>query len=271
MSSRTIRSSSPNSASASARASSVLPTPVGPRNRKLPTGRSGSASPARERRTASATTLTASSWPTTRSCRCPSRRSSRSRSSSVSWLTGMPVARDTTSAMSATVTSGTAGVAAGRRRSISLLQLAGSRRAAPTPARTARRRPPGPCPGAAAPAGAPGRAASAPGVFDPQPHPRAGLVDQVDRLVRQEPVGDVAVGQLGRGDQRLVGEPDLVVGLVAVAQPAQDRDGVLDGRLGHQDRLEAAGQRGVRLDVPAVLVQRGRADHPQLRRGPGPA
>ena len=39
--------------SASARASSVLPTPVGPRNRKLPIGRSGSESPARERRSAS--------------------------------------------------------------------------------------------------------------------------------------------------------------------------------------------------------------------------
>jgi hypothetical protein len=38
MSKRTIRFSSPNKASASARASSVLPTPVGPRKRKLPTG-----------------------------------------------------------------------------------------------------------------------------------------------------------------------------------------------------------------------------------------
>ena len=38
MSSRIIRLSSPNSASARARASSVLPTPVGPRNRKLPAG-----------------------------------------------------------------------------------------------------------------------------------------------------------------------------------------------------------------------------------------
>ena len=36
MSMRTIASSSPKSASASVRASSVLPTPVGPSNRKLP-------------------------------------------------------------------------------------------------------------------------------------------------------------------------------------------------------------------------------------------
>ena len=38
--------------SASARASSVLPTPVGPRNRNVPIGRSGSCRPARERRSA---------------------------------------------------------------------------------------------------------------------------------------------------------------------------------------------------------------------------
>ena len=43
--------------SASARASSVLPTPVGPRNRNVPIGRSGSCRPARERRSAFATGL----------------------------------------------------------------------------------------------------------------------------------------------------------------------------------------------------------------------
>ncbi len=52
MSMRTIACSSSNRNSASARASSVLPTPVGPRNRKLPSGRFGSCSPARARRIA---------------------------------------------------------------------------------------------------------------------------------------------------------------------------------------------------------------------------
>src|SRR4029077_14675255 len=70
MSKRTIRSSSPKSASASALASSVLPTPVGPRKRKLPTGRFGSFNPPRARITASATASTASSWPTTASRDC---------------------------------------------------------------------------------------------------------------------------------------------------------------------------------------------------------
>jgi hypothetical protein len=42
----------PNIDSANARASSVLPTPVGPKKMKLPIGRLGSFRPARARRTA---------------------------------------------------------------------------------------------------------------------------------------------------------------------------------------------------------------------------
>ena len=91
-----------------------------------------------------------------------------------------------------------------------------------------------------------------------------GLVDQVDRLVGQEAVGDVAVREHGRGDQRGVLDAHLVVLLVALAQAAQDRDGVLDRRLVDEHRLEAALQRGVLLDVLAVLVERGRADAVQL-------
>ena len=55
-----------------------------------------------------------------------------------------------------------------------------------------------------------------------------GLVDEVDRLVGQEAVGDVAVAERGGGDQRGVGDRDAVVGLVALLQAAQDRDRVLD-------------------------------------------
>ncbi len=61
MSMRTMASSVSNRKLASDLHSSVLPTPVGPRNRKEPLGRLGSAKPARERRTALATAVTASS------------------------------------------------------------------------------------------------------------------------------------------------------------------------------------------------------------------
>ncbi len=59
MSIRTIARSSSNRNSASARAVSVLPTPVGPRKMNEPMGRLGSCSPARLRRTALATAVTA--------------------------------------------------------------------------------------------------------------------------------------------------------------------------------------------------------------------
>ena len=90
--------------SARALHSSVLPTPVGPRKRKQPVGRSGSFRPTRPRRTARATAFTASSWPTTRRWRASSRWSSRWLSAWVRVVTGTPVQPDTTAATSSAVT-----------------------------------------------------------------------------------------------------------------------------------------------------------------------
>jgi len=52
----------------------------------------------------------------------------------------------------------------------------------------------------------------------------AASSDQVDRLVGQEAVGDVAIGERRGGDQRAVLDRDAVVQLVALLQPAQDRE-----------------------------------------------
>ena len=93
------------------------------------------------------------------------------------------------------------------------------------------------------------------------------LVDEVDRLVREEAVREVAVRQHGRRDERGVLDPHTVVDLVALLQPAQDADRVLDRRLGDVHLLEAALERGVLLDVLAVLVERRGADHAQLAAG----
>ena len=93
---------------------------------------------------------------------------------------------------------------------------------------------------------------------------RGGLVDQVDRLVGQLPVGDVAMRERRRGDDRRIGDVDAVVHFVALLQAAQDRDRVLDRRLVDQHFLEATLERGVLLDVLAILVERGRADAMQL-------
>ena len=61
-----------------------------------------------------------------------------------------------------------------------------------------------------------------------------------------------------------VGDPDAVVDLVALLQPAKDRDRVGDVGLGDVDRLESPLQGRVPLDVAAVLVRRGGADADDL-------
>ena len=94
--------------------------------------------------------------------------------------------------------------------------------------------------------------------------PRGRLVDEVDRLVGQEAIGDVAIGQRRRGDERRIGDAHAVMDLVALAQAAQDADRLLDRRLVDEDRLEAPLERRVLLDVLAVLVECGRADGVQL-------
>ncbi len=102
---------------------------------------------------------------------------------------------------------------------------------------------------------------------DLHPEARCRLVHEVDRLVGQESLGDVAVRE-GRGrDERRVRDPDAVVDLVALAEPAQDRDRLLDARLVDDDRLEAALERGVLLDVLAVLVEGRRPDRVELAAG----
>ena len=51
-----------------------------------------------------------------------------------------------------------------------------------------------------------------------------------------------------------------MMGRITAAQAAQDVGGLLDGRFFHHHRLEATFERGVRLDVLAILVEGGRAD-----------
>jgi len=98
--------------------------------------------------------------------------------------------------------------------------------------------------------------------LDPQPARR--FVHQVDRLVGEEAVADVALRQRRRRDQSVVRDADAVVDLVALLQPAQDGDRVLERRLAHEHGLEAPLERRILLDVLAVLVERGRAHHVQL-------
>ena len=77
-------------------------------------------------------------------------------------------------------------------------------------------------------------------------------------------VGDVAIGEVRRGDERLVGDRHTVVSLVAIAEALQDLDRVGDRGLFDLDRLEAALERSVLLEVLAILVERRGTDRLQL-------
>ena len=91
-------------------------------------------------------------------------------------------------------------------------------------------------------------------------HARTRLVHQVNRLVGQIAVGNVAVGEGDGGFERLVGDVQLMVLFVPFAQTMQDGECLLGRRFTDMHRLEAALQRGILLDVLAVLIERRRAD-----------
>src|SRR2546428_8032803 len=95
-----------------------------------------------------------------------------------------------------------------------------------------------------------------------QLHADAGgcLIHQVDRLVRQRAVRHVAHRQLGRRFDGLVGHGNAVMLLVERLDAVQDRDRLDQRRLVDEDRLEAALEGRILLDVLAVLVERGGAD-----------
>jgi hypothetical protein len=99
---------------------------------------------------------------------------------------------------------------------------------------------------------------------DLHPQTRGGFVDEVDRLVGQEAIRDVAVGEHRGRHERGVANPDPVMRFVALLQAAEDRDRVGDRRRADQHRLEPALQGCVLLDVLAIFVERGRADRAQL-------
>ena len=93
---------------------------------------------------------------------------------------------------------------------------------------------------------------------------RGRLVDEVDRLVGQETVGDVAVRKRRGGDDGGVGDAHAVMQFVLLLKSAQDRHGVLDRGLRDEHRLEAPRESRVLFHVLAVFVERRRADAMQF-------
>ncbi len=87
-----------------------------------------------------------------------------------------------------------------------------------------------------------------------------GLIDQVDGLIRQVAVGDVTGRQVYGAGNSSIGDSDLVMLFVAVAQALENVDSHFLGRLRHLNGLEAALQCGILLNVLVILVHGGGAN-----------
>ncbi len=101
-------------------------------------------------------------------------------------------------------------------------------------------------------------------IFQLQTPGRGRLVNQVNRLVGQKPVGDVATREIDRRHNRPVGDVDAVMRFVLRLQAAQDSDGVLGVRLLHVNRLEATGQGLVAFHIFLIFFERRGANRPEF-------
>ncbi len=90
------------------------------------------------------------------------------------------------------------------------------------------------------------------------------LIDEVDRLVRQLSVCDVAVRESRRSHDGRVGDIYRMVQFIALLQTAQNCYRVFDTRFVHQHFLKATLERGILLDVQAVFIERGCTNTVQL-------
>ena len=90
---------------------------------------------------------------------------------------------------------------------------------------------------------------------------RAGFIQKVDRLVGQIPVGDIPFGEHDRPTGDLFADRYPVVLLVVTFDPLDHLNRVGDRRFLHRDRLEPSLERRILLDMFAVLIEGGRADH----------
>ncbi len=94
--------------------------------------------------------------------------------------------------------------------------------------------------------------------------PARGFVDQVDRLIGEEAIGDVTRAQCHRREECFVADAYPVMDFVLLFDPTEDAERVLGCRLKDGYRLESSFERGVFLDVLTVLFDRRRSDGVEL-------
>ena len=97
-----------------------------------------------------------------------------------------------------------------------------------------------------------------------QMHRRAGLVQQVDRLVRQKPLRTDAHGQPNRLLRHARTQRDPMMGLIPRRDALQNAQCGLLVRLAHVDALKPPVERGVLLNRLVVFLHRCRPDQPDF-------
>ena len=103
------------------------------------------------------------------------------------------------------------------------------------------------------------RAAGAPGT-----HPGSGFIKQVNCLVRQVTVSQIATGKLHRGLYRFIRDGHAVMLLIAFPQPFHDADRLLRGWFIHHHALKTPLQRTILFNGFAVFRNGGRSHQLQL-------
>ena len=87
--------------------------------------------------------------------------------------------------------------------------------------------------------------------------PGTSFIEQVDRLVRQEPVLDVTVRELSSGHDGVIRVLNVVVILVTTLDPVKNLDGFLDGWFVNLDWLEPPSEGRILFDLPVFVEGRG--------------
>ena len=103
--------------------------------------------------------------------------------------------------------------------------------------------------------------------FDFRTQFSGGFVDEVDGLIRQEAVGNVAVRQDSGSDQGFITDADAMMDFVTFFQATENGDRVFDRRLVDHDRLETTFQSGIFFDVFLVFIEGRSADAAQVTTG----
>ena len=92
----------------------------------------------------------------------------------------------------------------------------------------------------------------------------SSLVHEVDGLVGQETLVDVAMREIDGGNDGIVLNTHVVVVLIFLFQAAENGNGVFGRRLVHRDRLEAALECLVFFEILLIFLQSGGPDAAQF-------